>query len=207
MTIVRSPPGAAGICGQEQTPEGVRAASPPASQDLPGPAAHRRAQRALRLRRPGQGPMLPGLGRTVPRPNPEGRRHRHPRPTSPATGEDRSAKQFAAPARSCGSCRPTPRTSTRSNRPSQRSNAGCATPGSARPADARSHLGTLVDSIQPDECRNYIRNAGYAAVRPKRSRAAPPDRPGRPNAVGATGTPGARPVAANTALIAARQST
>ncbi len=36
-------------------------------------------------------------------------------------------------AQSSGSCRPTPQTSTRSNRPSQRSSTGCATPRSAPP--------------------------------------------------------------------------
>ena len=32
------------------------------------------------------------------------------------------------------------------------------------PEDACDHLGTLIDSIQPQECRNYIQNAGYASV-------------------------------------------
>ncbi len=53
--------------------------------------------------------------------------------TSPATKEDRSARQSAAPARSCGSCRLTRKTSTRSNRPSQRSSIGCAMPRSVPP--------------------------------------------------------------------------
>ena len=30
--------------------------------------------------------------------------------------------------------------------------------------DTGRHLGELIDTIQPDECRNYIRNAGYGSV-------------------------------------------
>ncbi|MEC9344381.1 MAG: IS630 family transposase, partial [Pseudomonadota bacterium] len=31
--------------------------------------------------------------------------------------------------------------------------------------DTWRHLGKLVDTIAPDECANYLRNAGYASVK------------------------------------------
>jgi putative transposase len=31
--------------------------------------------------------------------------------------------------------------------------------------DARPHLGSVVASIEPDECSNYFTNAGYASVK------------------------------------------
>jgi len=51
---------------------------------------------------------------------------------SAATREGPSARPSAAPTPISGSCRPTHPTSTRSNRPSPRSNTGCATPKSVR---------------------------------------------------------------------------
>ena len=68
-----------------------------------------------------------------------------------------------APAQGSGSRPPTRPISTPSNRSSQRSSTGCSARRRA-PEETSNHLGQLIDTIQPDECLNDIKNAGYASV-------------------------------------------
>ena len=121
----------AGMGEEGQTPQRLRAPWPLAHHDLPGRPAHGRAERALRLRRPHQRPLLPGPGQWA---------EQQLVPTlkpgdivildnlASHKAKARSDRRFGAPAPDCGSCRPIHRTSTPSSRPSPRSSTGCATP-------------------------------------------------------------------------------
>ncbi len=70
---------AQGLGAARPTPEGICALWPLAHHDLPRSPARRRDRLPLRLRRPHQHPLLPGLGQPRARPHTPARRHRHPR--------------------------------------------------------------------------------------------------------------------------------
>jgi len=95
-------------------------------EDVRGRVALRRPHCPVRLRRCRQRPKLHGLRRAGSRADAEPRATSSRSTISAATMASSSATPYARQAPSCSSCRPTARTSTRSNRFSPSSNVSCA---------------------------------------------------------------------------------
>jgi DDE superfamily endonuclease len=158
--------GAAARMGAEGRPAaGLRAARSLAHADLPRRPALRPAHRPLHLRRPDQRRVLPRLCRTAARPGPQARRHRH-------HGQSRQPQVGSASLHDQGAGARLwylPPYSPDLNPIEQ---AFAKIKHWMRAAQKRTledtwrHIGSLIASINPDECANYFANAGYASAKP-----------------------------------------